>query len=1150
MRGGVRLKRGLQRLSTEAARRTGLPVRVPRLLSVVVVVSGDAPVGECLDSLRTQDLEGIEILVVDVGSDEPTAADIRRHSQDDARVRTLAHDGGLASARNAGTAEAVGEYLLFLDADDAVTRHGLATMAATLRDTDADLVVVGRRPFRRGQPLPVDDRVRALHAVRRDAETLLTFPDVLADTVTGSRVFRRRWYDAADVRFDETLTSCDDAHSVAAYAAARSFAVLPSVGLLRRVELDRSPLTRLAPDLQGLGSWWAGVEAALHLLPEGLAEVAAAEAMAGPLVPFTDRAWRCADDYWDLLRHVVVSLRDRAGDELRGRVPAYQKVVTRLVADGARDDVRRLLTEVRPTARRHPTQVSTIEGRRAVVLDLGTAWSAIDARDRVLSDVEAGVRAEVTEVRDLGEGRLALRGWAYLDNVDLTEQAPVLEIAARSGGVSVPVPASVEPCPAADAASELSYADVTGSGFTAELDTSVLRGATGVWSLEAHVTVAGLAAGGRAQVRPWTMAAVPAWRDAAGRMWHLDHDDAHRVELRVRTSPGARVSLESADDRLLVRFRSDAPRSLVLEAGGHPPIPVPVRAGTAEIAWAGLDVPRTVRAVDSSGGVHDVPWPDEAVADARVRPSRRGALVIRPVAAEVVRVEVRDEAVGVRLDVSGFVAAEAALMVGETLVAGEVLSVDGSSVEAVLPLVRSHWGHDDLPLPSGQYAVAVRGVGGAWTVVTPSAELCRTLPVEVLQTRLRVRVEAFRPDEPGIRVVVEPPLAEDELGARRQRLLRESARVEVADRDAVFLRAMFSEYANGNGLGLHEELLRRGSGLELVWSVLDRSVAVPPGGTGVVERSRAWHEAVARARYHMVDVHQLEWFERPREQVLIQTFHGYPYKVMGHQWWEKMGNSVQEIGSLDRRTREWSALVSPAPYATPLLREAFLEPACAADVPILETGYPRNDALLRPEAAQIRALARRQLGLDDGTVAVLYAPTFRDYLSAEDRTARTVDFFDTVEALELLPRDHVVLLRGHAFNARIRTERLGARDRLLDVTDHPDVNHLMLASDVAVLDYSSLRFDYVLTGNPMVFLVPDLAAYDAARGGVIPYGPTAPGPHVATTREVVEWVTDMPRLVSAYAEERARFRAEYVGLEDGRSAARLVDALFAPRGDG
>jgi hypothetical protein len=38
--------------------------------------------------------------------------------------------------------------------------------------------------------------------------------------------------------------------------------------------------------------------------------------------------------------------------------------------------------------------------------------------------------------------------------------------------------------------------------------------------------------------------------------------------------------------------------------------------------------------------------------------------------------------------------------------------------------------------------------------------------------------------------------------------------------------------------------------------------------------------------------------------------------------------------------------------------------------------------------------------------------------------------------------------------------------------------------------------------------------------------------------------------VTEYADARARFRTDYVGLEDGRSAARLVDALFTPRGDG
>jgi CDP-glycerol glycerophosphotransferase len=537
------------------------------------------------------------------------------------------------------------------------------------------------------------------------------------------------------------------------------------------------------------------------------------------------------------------------------------------------------------------------------------------------------------------------------------------------------------------------------------------------------------------------------------------------------------------------------------------------------------------------------------VTDARVRPSRRGAVTVAPAGAEAVAVELRQEELVVHLRAVEQ-PHEAALLVGETLVPGSSRVLEGGLVEATLPLSRTQWGVSDLPLPSGRYAVAVRWPDGDWTVTAPSAPLSRTLPLEQLQERMRVRVEAFRPDDPGLRVVVEPPLADDERGQRNQRLLREASRVEVADRDAVFFRAMFSEYANGNGLGLHEELLRRGVSLQLVWSVLDRSVVVPAGGVGVVERSRAWHEAVARARYHMVDVHQLEWFVRPREQVLIQTFHGYPYKVMGHDWWEKMGNPVQEIGSLDRRTREWSALVSPAPYATPLLRRAFLEPAGADDVPVLETGYPRNDALLRPEAVEARARTRGLLGLDDGMVAVLYAPTFRDYLSAEDRTARTVDFFDTVEALDLLPDHYVVLMRGHAFNARIRTERLAARERLLDVTDHPDVNDLVLASDVGVLDYSSLRFDYALSGNPMVFLVPDLAEYDAARGGVIPFAPTAPGPHVTTTRQVVAWLADLPRLAEEYAEARERFRTDYVGLEDGRSAARLVEALFAPRGDG
>ena len=101
-----------------------------------------------------------------------------------------------------------------------------------------------------------------------------------------------------------------------------------------------------------------------------------------------------------------------------------------------------------------------------------------------------------------------------------------------------------------------------------------------------------------------------------------------------------------------------------------------------------------------------------------------------------------------------------------------------------------------------------------------------------------------------------------------------------------------------------------------------------------------------------------------------------------------------------------------------------------------------------------------------------------------------------------------------------------------------------------MLDYSSLRFDYALTDKPMVFLVPDLAKYDAVRGGVIPFGPTAPGPQVTTTREVVALVRDLDGLARRTAAERETFRRAYTDLDDGHASARLVDAVFTPRGDG
>jgi CDP-glycerol glycerophosphotransferase len=117
---------------------------------------------------------------------------------------------------------------------------------------------------------------------------------------------------------------------------------------------------------------------------------------------------------------------------------------------------------------------------------------------------------------------------------------------------------------------------------------------------------------------------------------------------------------------------------------------------------------------------------------------------------------------------------------------------------------------------------------------------------------------------------------------------------------------------------------------------------------------------------------------------------------------------------------------------------------------------------------------------------------------------------------------------------------------VVDVTDHPEINELVLASDAAVLDYSSLRFDYALTGRPMVFLVPDLDDYTGGvRGFLVPFTDTAPGPLVTSTGEVIALLRDVPALAAEWGDRVRAFDAEFNPWQDGRASERFVDAIDA-----
>jgi CDP-glycerol glycerophosphotransferase len=332
-----------------------------------------------------------------------------------------------------------------------------------------------------------------------------------------------------------------------------------------------------------------------------------------------------------------------------------------------------------------------------------------------------------------------------------------------------------------------------------------------------------------------------------------------------------------------------------------------------------------------------------------------------------------------------------------------------------------------------------------------------------------------------------------------------------------------------NPRAIHEELVRRGAPVDHLWVVRDGCFQVPEGATALREGSRPYHEALARARYVVVNDHFPEWFDRRDDQTCVQTWHGTPLKRLGFD---------AHLGQADRQVHNWEYVVSPNRTATPILERAF-----ALEATMLETGQPRNDVLAGAGREARAARVRERLGLPGDARVVLYAPTYRDTVLDRRRRLRLDAPLDVDRLRAAVGEDTIVLFRKHHLVADAVPATPDGFVR--DVSLYPDATELLLAADVLVTDYSSIMFDFAVTGRPMLFFTYDLEAYrDEIRGFYGDFPAMAPGPLLRTTDEIADALRDLDGTSRAYADRYAGFIETFCELDDGRAAARVVDAVF------
>ena len=297
---------------------------------------------------------------------------------------------------------------------------------------------------------------------------------------------------------------------------------------------------------------------------------------------------------------------------------------------------------------------------------------------------------------------------------------------------------------------------------------------------------------------------------------------------------------------------------------------------------------------------------------------------------------------------------------------------------------------------------------------------------------------------------------------------------------------------------------------------------------------------LATARLFVVDDYFFPMYViRPRRgTTFVQVWHACgAFKKFGYSVLDKgFGADEAYVRSVPIHANYDLCLVSAARFA-PFYAEAFRTPVERFSA---RYGIPRTDLFFdAPRIARTAAEVRRRYAIPEGRRVILYAPTFR---GERITVARDPTGLDLGALRDVLGEDHVVLLRSHPFvRARQREDRAW-EGFVIDASDYPDMNELMLVSDALVTDYSSAMYEFALIGRPIAFFAADHPAYEAERGFYLDYPNDLPGPVFTSSAELAAYLRagdfDLDRV--------RRFAAGSFDVADGGATRRFVEGIVEP----
>lgn len=236
--------------------------------------------------------------------------------------------------------------------------------------------------------------------------------------------------------------------------------------------------------------------------------------------------------------------------------------------------------------------------------------------------------------------------------------------------------------------------------------------------------------------------------------------------------------------------------------------------------------------------------------------------------------------------------------------------------------------------------------------------------------------------------------------------------------------------------------------------------------------SREYARLLATSKYLFNDTSFAAYYSKREGQVYLNTWHGTPLKTLG----KSSITDFFDIANLQKNFVSADYLLYPNEYTRDNMFRDYMLPDIYAGK-VLLAGYPRNEIFFDTNR---RAELKKKLKLD-GKQIIAYMPTWRGNVRKVDHKKHVTETQEYLKYLDSVLNDNQELyVNFHPFVSADMD--ISSLEKVHMFPAQCETYDFLNIADILITDYSSVMFDYSITGGKVILFTYDEEEYLGTRG--------------------------------------------------------------------